>query len=149
MPRLTWCLATLVVVVAACGLLLAGGCGPRGKRLPETGATLEGTVSYGQERVMVAMIIVQGESGASTADVGEDGRYKVENVPLGTVYIGVNTAAGKGRMMGKFMAQSQNKGQGSLPKMIDVPDKYADPTASGITTTINKGENRFDIVIPK
>jgi hypothetical protein len=147
MPRWTQRLATLAV--AACGLLLAGGCDLTAKRLPETGATLEGTVTYGQEPVMVAMIIVQGEGGASTTYIGEDGRYKAENVPLGTAHLAVNTAAGKGQMMGQIMAKSQGKGQGSLPKMIDVPAKYADPTTSGITTTINKGANTFDIVIPK
>jgi hypothetical protein len=147
MPRLTQRLATLAV--ATCGLLLVVGCGGmKGKRLPVTGATLEGTVTYGEERVMVAMILIQGEGGASTAFIGEDGRYKAENVPLGTVNIAVNTEAGKGQMMGKFMAASQEKGQGP-PKMIDVPAKYADPTESGITTTIKKGENKFDIVISK
>jgi hypothetical protein len=30
-----------------------------------------------------------------------------------------------------------------------VPAKYADPASSGIKTTVNKGENKFDIVIPK
>jgi hypothetical protein len=147
MPRLTQRLA--ILAVAACLLIVLGGCGLSEKRLPVTGATLEGTVTYGQEPVMVAMIIVQGESGASTTFIGEDGRYKAENVPLGTVHLAVNTAAGKGQMMGKIMSQSQNKEQGALPKMIDVPDKYADPTASGITTTINKGENKLDIVIRK
>jgi hypothetical protein len=147
MPRLTQRLAPLAV--AMCGLLAVAGCGGLyGKRLPVTGATLEGTVTYGQERVMVAMIIIQGENGASTAFIGEDGRYKAENVPLGTVHIAVNTQAGKGQMMGKIMAASQEKGQ-APPKMIDVPAEYADPTASGITTTIKKGENKFDIVIAK
>jgi hypothetical protein len=147
MIRSTTRLATLTV--AACGLLLAGGCGLHEQRLPETGATLEGTVNYGQEPVLVAMIIVQGDSGAATAYVGEDGHYKAENVPLGTVHVAVNTAAGKGQMMGKMMAQGQGKGQAPLPKMIDVPAKYGDPNTSGITTTVNKGENKFDVVIPK
>jgi hypothetical protein len=147
MPRLTQRLATLAV--ATCALLLVLGCdGQSGRRLPVTGATLEGTVTYGQERVMVAMILIQGEGGASTAFVGEDGRFKAENVPLGTVHIAVNTEAGKGQMMGKFMAASQEKGKGP-PNVIDVPAKYADPTGSGITTTIKKGENKFDIVITK
>jgi hypothetical protein len=148
MPRTTLRLATLAV--AGFGLLLAGcGTGLREKRLPETGATLEGTVSYGKERVMVAMVIIQGEGGAATAFIGEDGRYKADNVPLGAVHIAVNTDAGKGDFQGKLMAKAQGKGQGPLPKLIDVPAKYADPTKSGITTTINKGENKFDIVIPR
>jgi hypothetical protein len=142
------CLATLTV--AGFGLLLAGcGTGLREKRLPETGASIEGKVSYGKEQVMVAMIIIQGESGAATAYIGEDGRYRADNVPLGTVHIAVNTDAGKGDFQGKLMAKSQGKGQGPLPKLIDVPAKYADPTKSGITTTINKGENKYDIVIPR
>jgi hypothetical protein len=147
MLRLNQCLATLAV--AACGLLVGGGCGLPAKELPETGATLEGKVTYGAQPIMVAMIVIQGEGGMATAFIGEDGRYKAENVPLGKVQIGVNTDAGKGQMTGKMMAQSQSKGQGSLPKIIDVPAKHADPTTSGITTTINKGGNSFDIVIPK
>ena len=148
MPRTTQCLATLAV--AGFGLLLAGcGTGLREKRLPETGATLEGTVTYGKEKVMVAMVIIQGESGAASVFVGEDGRYRADNVPLGTVHIAVNTDAGKGDFQGKMMAKAHGKAEGQLPKLIDVPAKYGDPTKSGITTTINKGENKFDIVIPR
>src|SRR5262249_61302369 len=109
MSRSTKSQATLAV--AAWGLLLVGGCGPSGVRLPETGATLEGTVTYGKEPVLVAMVIIQGEGGAATAYVGDDGRYKAVNVPLGKVQIAVNTAAGKGQMTGKIMAQSQGKGR--------------------------------------
>jgi hypothetical protein len=137
-----------ILAVAAFGLFLAG-CGLHERRLPETGATLEGTLSYGKDPVPAAMIIVQGEGSAATTFAGDDGHYKAENVPLGTVHIAVNTDAGKGQMMGRIQAQAQGKGQGPLPKLIDVPAKYADPTKSGITTTVNKGENKFDIVIPK
>jgi hypothetical protein len=138
-----------ILAVAGFGLFLAGcGIGLREKRLPETGATLEGTVMYGKEPVLVAMIIVQGEGAAATTYVGEDGHYKAENCPIGTVHIAVNTDAGKGQMMGRVVAHSQGKGP-APPKMIDVPAKFADPTTSGITTTVNKGENKFDIVIPR
>jgi hypothetical protein len=138
------------LAVAGFGLLLVGcGIGLREKRLPETGATLEGTVTYAGQKVEVAMVIVQGKDGSATAFIGEDGRYKAENVPRGEVNIGVNTVAGKGQIMGKVVAKSQGKGEGPLPKMIDVPAKYADPATSGITTTVNKGANTFDIVISK
>jgi hypothetical protein len=50
--------------------------------------------------------------------------------------------------MGRIMAQSQGKANGA-PKLIDVPAKYADPAKSGITTTVSKGENKYDIVIPR
>jgi hypothetical protein len=148
MRRTTRPLALLAL--AGFGLILAGcGIGLREKRLPESGATLEGTVTYGAEKVEVAMVIVQGKDGSATAFVGEDGRYKAENVPLGEVSIAVNTEAGKGQVMGKMVAHSQGKGEGKLPRLLNVPAKYADPATSGIKTTVNKGENTFNIVIPK
>jgi hypothetical protein len=139
-----------LLAVAGCGLLLAGcGIGLHERRLPESGATLEGTVTYGTEKVEVALVIVQGKDGSATASIGEDGRYKADNVPLGEVSIAVSTEAGKGQMMGKMVAQAQGKGEGKPPKLINVPAKYADPATSGIKTTVNKGENTFNIVIPK
>lgn len=134
-------------LLAACCLLFAS-CMESGVRLPETGATLEGTVSYGNEKVLVALVIVQGEKSSATGDVGEDGRYKVENVPLGEVKIAVNTDAGKGKQMSKAMAQSQGKAK-ALPKVIDVPPKYANPETSGLKTSIKKGSNTYDVVISK
>ena len=148
MRRIRQCLPLLVV--AGFGLWLAGcGGGVRYHKYEETGATLEGTVTYGDQKLEVAMVIVQGQNGSATAFIGEDGRYKATNVPLGAVNLAVNTDAGKGEMQGKFMAQSQGKGGGTLPKVIDVPAKYADPSTADIKVTIHKGENKFDIVIPK
>jgi hypothetical protein len=129
---------SLVILVASCDI------GPR--RLPETGATLEGTVTYGPDKVLVAMIIAQGDSGSSTEFIGEDGHYKLQNVPLGEVRLGVNVGAGKGQLMSKQMDPA-NKGK--LPKVTEVPAKYYDPTTSGIKTAISKGENTYNIVIPK
>jgi hypothetical protein len=127
------------------GLLLTG-CGPSGVHYPETGATLEGTVAYGKDKVGAALVIAQNNTGSATAFVDDDGRYKLENVPLGEVNIGVDTEAGKGMAMGKLQGASQGKAV-QAPKLIDVPGQYADPSTSGIKTTINKGANTYNIVI--
>jgi hypothetical protein len=145
MYRTELCVARLALLGLA---VLLGGCGPGGIRYPETGATLEGTVTYGKDSVGVALVIAQNESGAATGFVDDDGRYRLQNVPLGEVHIAVNTDAGKGRAIGAAMAQSQGKAKGA-PKIVDVPAKFADPAKSGITTTISKGANTFDIVIPR
>ena len=131
-------------------LLLLAGCSLGGSevRYQESGATLEGTVTYGKETVGAALVIAQNETGSATAFVDDNGHYKLENVPLGEVNIGVNTAAGKGQAMGKAMAQAQGKAKGA-GKMIDVPGHIADPAKSGIKTKVNKGANTFDIVIPR
>ncbi len=139
----------LLTVSALC-LFSLSCAGARYEPLPETGATLEGTVSYGKERVAAALIVVAGETASAQGMVGEDGRYKLTNVPLGEVTIAVNTAAAKGMMMGKAITPSQDrKGKAAVPKIVDVPAKYFDPSKSGIRTTVRKGDNTFDIVVPK
>jgi hypothetical protein len=137
--------------LAGFGLWLAGCNYNRLVEVPLTGATLEGTITYGKEKVAAALVTAQGQGGAAASGfVGDDGRYKILNVPLGAVSIGVNTDAGKGQMMSKVMARSAGKEKGPpLPKVIDVPAKFGDPNTSGINTTINKGTNTFDIVISR
>src|SRR5438552_11231046 len=134
--------------LAAAFAVLAASCGERGERLPETGASLEGTISYGGAKVPFAMVTVMGQNGMATGNVREDGRYNVKNVPLGEVTIGVNTMAAKGEYVSKVMAESKGKGK-SPSKFVDVPAKYQDPENSGLKTTVTKGVNAYDIVIPK
>lgn len=134
--------------VAMLGLALLLTACPSGVKYPETGATLEGTVKYGNDKVGAALVIAQNNSGSATGFVDADGHFKLENVPLGEVNIAVNTEAGKGEAMGRAMSQAQGKAKGP-PKNIDVPKQYADPATSGIRTTVNKGANTFDISIPR
>jgi hypothetical protein len=132
-----------LVLLTGAGLVLGlAGCGGGLRRVPETGSTLDGTVTYGNEKVLVAMVIAAGDSGAQ-GYIGEDGRYKIENVPLGEVKLAVNVDAGRAQLMGKIMAKQ------AVPKVVNVPAKYGDPDTSGIKTTISKGANKYDIVIPK
>lgn len=139
----------LTTVTAALPL----ACGPSGVRYPETGATLEGTVKYGNDPVPFALVIAVGQTSA-TGKVERDGRYTISNCPLGEVKLAVNTDAGKGDYMTLVMSASQPGPDGkaqktSLPKFIDVPKKYHNPETSGLRTTVAKGNNTFDIVIPK
>ena len=143
-------LAALTLAPTACGKFV------REERLPESGATLEGTIKYGDEPVQFALVLVRTPNASATGKVGEDGRYRVENVPLGEVQIGVNTAAAMGEYQSKMMAGGANKGPGAVGKgrvtglkFTPVPEKYFNPETSGFTTSVTKGANTFDIVIPK
>ena len=141
-----------LTLVALAGLGLGPvACGPHISevRRPETGATLEGTVTYGSEKVTVALVIAQGENSTAQAFIGDDGRYKLENVPLGEVHLAVNTAAGKGQMMSQMMAQSQGKAKGTPKVVVEVPAKFGSPTTSGLKTTVSAGPNTYNIAIPK
>jgi len=128
-------------------------CGPSGVTYPESGATLEGKVTYGNEPVPFAMIIAVGQTSATTM-VQRDGSYTLTNCPLGEVKIAVNTEAGRGEYMSAVMAVSQPGPDGKVVgqakiKFVEVPKKYHDPETSSLRTTVNKGKNSFDIKIPK
>jgi hypothetical protein len=144
MVRSLQSLAPWTVVLV--GLTLAG-CSGKYEKYEESGATLDGTVTYGKDQIQVALVIAQGANGSAQGFIDDDGHYHLTNVPLGQVNIGVNTQAGKGQLTSKLMAQ--RGGTARTPKVIDVPDKFANPGTSGIKTNIEKGENKFDVVIPK
>ena len=79
--------------------------------------------------------------------------FKVTNVPTGEVKIGVDTGPAQGQMKGRAMAGTDPNAKGgkrAIPaKIVDVPKKYQKAETSGIMTNIKKGQNTFDIVIPK
>ena len=146
MPRLSHILSLSVFTCFA-------ACNTYESRLPETGATLEGTVTYGGETVPMALVVVVSPKGQATGQI-EEGRYKVENAPLGDVNIGVNTEAVKGQMISQQMAQSyKGPGKGGTrapaPHLVEVPSKYWEAEKSGITTTVKRGKNTHNIVLSK
>jgi hypothetical protein len=133
--------------------LLLSSCGERGQRYPETGATLEGRVTYGKDPVPLALVIVAAQGSSATGRADEEGRYKVENAPLGEVTIGVNTDAAKGEFTSRMMAgaykgpEARGAGKVVMPKIVVVPPRFFNPETSGIKTTVTKGTNAFDIVV--
>jgi len=133
--------------ILAVGCILAG-CTRYEYRLPETGAMLEGTVTYGGETLQMAQINVLGEKSQAIGEI-QNGRYTVENVPLGEVKIGVNTEAVRSNMIGQQMARAKGVDTGPALKFIAVPAKYAEPDTSGISTTTKRGKNSFDIILTK
>jgi hypothetical protein len=137
---------TLAILVVCFNLV---GCGNGEVRYPDSGATLEGTVTYGPDKITDAMIIALNDKGKATGFVDQDGHYKLENVPLGEVNLAADSEAARGAAIGKLMAKTQGKGDKAGIKILELPRKYQDPAKSGITTTIVKGANTFNIVIPR
>jgi hypothetical protein len=144
------------LLVIVCALLTSCGYGVREITLPETGATLEGTVTYGTEAVPAAMVIVTGQKGSANGYIDEaTGRYSISNVPLGEVKVAVNVEPARGQMQGKMMSgyyqgpEAKKRGIAAPPKLVSVPAKYADPNTTTLTTTVHEGNNTFDIKIPK
>src|SRR5438552_15454857 len=132
-----------LALVLGCAI---AGCARYEYRLPATGATLEGVVTYGGETVQMAQINVMSDKSQAIGQI-EGGRYKVENVPLGAVKLGVNTEAMRSNMIGQQMARAKGVSTAPPLKFISVPAKYAEPDTSGITTTVKQGKNTFEIVL--
>ncbi len=127
-------------------------------RLSETGATLEGTIRYKGDPVSFAQVIVVTNTTSASGSVGEDGKYRVVNVPLGEVKIAVNTELARGDYQSAVMAAGAYKGpeakeQGKVEqskvnlKFVSVPKEYWDPNTTPLKTTIQAGANTFDINI--
>lgn len=158
MPALRSRLAALAVgavarAVAACG----GDSSHRPVAMSDTGATLEGTVKAGSEQLHYAMIMVKSAGGTASGKIDEEGRYKISNVPLGEVQVGVNTSAAQGDFTADQMRAGAMTGGGEggkagrkrvNVKMIHLKEQYFDPASSGLKTTVNAGANTFDIVLP-
>lgn len=148
--------ALRAAALAAAAGLVGCGYGVKEQRLPETGASLEGAITFNGETVHYAEVRVVSETASAFGRVGENGRYKVENVPVGPVTVTVNTDAAKGDYTSLTMSRSYKgpKGEGAAgggppPKFVGVPKKYAEPESSGLTTTVAAGANTFDIKLPK
>lgn len=123
--------------------------------LPNTGASLEGAVKYGDKILAFGIVIVEGAGSSAQGQINQDGTYRVENVPVGAAKLAVVTNPGMAR--GAQMAGGRNvgpgdKGKGALgkvPDYVDVPTKYHSTATSGLAYTIQQGVNQHDIVIGK
>ena len=83
---------SLSVSRIACISMLAAlswvaGCGVRESKLEESGATLTGTITYKGSPIEFAMVTIQSKDGKQSANgrVNDDGKYRVDNAPLGEV----------------------------------------------------------------
>jgi len=133
--------------VGALSLVLASCSTGRYEPIPETGATLTGTVTYKKELLKAGLVLVQGKGAGANGEIGEDGRYEVKNVPLGDVTVAVNLGAARGKLIGQAAANKAQGGKAPEVKLPNIPGKYADVATSPLKTTVNKGQNTFDIVI--
>jgi len=117
------------------------------KPVAETGATLTGTVRFKHELLHTGLVLVQGASAGAQGRIHEDGHYTVENVPLGGVTLVVTMGPARGEAMGLIAAQRAKGEHVAVPKIVNLPAKYGDATASPLKTTIEKGDNTYDIAM--
>jgi hypothetical protein len=143
--------AWLGFLILSLGFLLPG-CG-------KNVAKVTGTIKYDGKDLPVGTVAIYGEGDKFASGGIEDGKYTVMNAPVGDVKIAVTVptdASASGtegsRSPGQMKDASQVKdmqGKTAMKKPLPIPPIYSDKEKSGITTTLKKGNNTFDIDMPK
>lgn len=135
------------VLLLSCGLL--AGCG--GSK-----GTVSGKVSYkGQPLKGGNVSIVSKAGGALNSTIGEDGTYKISQVPLGPATITVETRSlrpvSQKSMPGPYAKAPKDAlppgldSSGDAKHYVPIPEQYADPEKSGLSLDVKSGSQPHDI----
>jgi hypothetical protein len=153
----------------ACGGLLllglltvAAGCGPNYKAR----GTVKGKVTFANKNLTVGSVMFHGKDNMTgSASIDKNGNYVMNDAPLGEVQITVDVPkappggigmmkAGPGLKASKDVKSVDPEGSGkSISMMIGdmpsyvlpIPEKYAKVETSGLTYTVQRGEQTHDI----
>jgi hypothetical protein len=132
-------------IVIAFGLAGCGG---------PTFAPVEGKVTLDGQAVSAGRVTFYSADGKSAiiAKISPDGTYRAVDVPCETVRVTVAPLeklerirvqrGAKGKASGISEAQAE-----ALENTTKIPEKYADPDASGLTVTVKSGANTYNIEI--
>jgi hypothetical protein len=140
-------------------LILAVGCGPNYKAR----ATVKGMVTFAGKNLTTGSVMFHGQHNLTgSATIDKNGNYICNDAPLGDVTITVSVPkvpdGGIGRIMPPGMKDKSTKSvdpsgsgksisiMGDMPSnVVPIPEKYADVKTSGLTYTVKRGENTYDI----
>ncbi|MEK6257574.1 MAG: hypothetical protein AABP62_03050 [Planctomycetota bacterium] len=148
--------ATLCIVVSSLGFGIVGCGGDSGPKL----AGVTGTVTYGGKPLAGATVTMQTEGVKGQASLGStdsSGKFKMTTggragVPVGKARVGISKAAdttggaAKTDMKPEDMMKLQKAAGGTTKKQEPpkpaIPEKYADPTKSGLTADVGANESK-------
>ena len=123
----------LAIFVASLMIGVVVGCS-------EPVGSISGEVKVKDKPVPFGLIAFQTQGRKPKLVSGEikDGKYSVASVPVGEVVVTVQSVAIK--------AAPPPKGTKATPPAptVTVPPKYADPKKSGLTFTVQQGENTYN-----
>jgi hypothetical protein len=92
------------------------------------------------------------DKGEAVAYIGRDGAYHAIDVPLGAMKVWVTppTKMERQKMARRGGARKERPADTPEPEpplasIVPIPQKYQDPTSSGLTTTVQAGPNTYNI----
>jgi hypothetical protein len=138
-------------------LVFSVGCGPNYKAR----GSVKGKVTLAGKHLTTGSGMFNGKNMSGSAAIDKEGNYSMPDAPLGAVTITVAVPklppGGLARMKlppGTKETKSvdpEGSGKsisimGEMPShVVPIPDKYANEATSGLTYTVQKGEQTFDI----
>ena len=142
--------ARLVMLVVLAGALAVAGCG-------RSSGTVTGTVTYKGKALKGGSVVfippAGGEAATVSAQIGEDGTFTAEKVPVGDVKVTVDTSylkpaprTGPREYQAPPGHENPNKSSGnSGANYVPIPPKYADPAQTPLKCTVKSGSQKYDI----
>lgn len=121
-------------------LLLLNSCGGR-----PTGV-VSGEITYKDQPLSLGTVAMIAEDGTVASGMINDGRYNIENVPVGPVKITVHVYP-PSPMMAPPTGPVAGSKQKPLLVFVPIPDRYADASRSGLTYTVVKGPQTHDVAL--
>lgn len=146
-------------LLACCFLLFPTGCGPDYKAR----GVVKGTVTSGKKPLTVGTVMFYGKTGnTGSASIQPDGTYIMPDAPVGeckvTVTVPEMDPSSRARLKGKGPAMPsgpmnpEEAGGPPAPPLAVIPKevvpidaKYSNPETSGLTFTVQKGEQTYNI----
>lgn len=109
-----------------------------------------GQVTFQGEPVTAGLLVFSNHQKGvhMTAELGSDGSYELQTaggfgLPLGTYKVAVNTPIPEPPVYGAPNSIPANKPRAN--SYVNIPEKYQDFETSGLSITVEKGDNQFDI----
>ncbi|MCI0458947.1 MAG: hypothetical protein L0Z62_18470 [Gemmataceae bacterium] len=133
-------LCSLVLLIAA-----AVGCGG------QTTGTLVGKIRLGKNPLKVGSVAVYSEDGKRSGMgeiIDDDGTYLVRKAPAGKVKIGITVPTAEELLPPdpNMDPELRKHLAAQVKKLVPIPDVYADPDKSKLTTTVEPNvETTYDI----
>lgn len=149
------------------GLVILGlvafsiGCGSRSKAK----ATVKGKVAFGKQHLTAGTVQFYGPDNTfASATIDKNGNYQLNDAPVGPVKIVVSVPSlppgglrtmmpGAKTVKDKGSVDPEDPGRkisimGDMPdKVVNIPPKYGNVETSGLTFTVEKGEQTHDITL--
>lgn len=126
--------------------------------------TISGKITYqGKPLAAGTITLVPEKGGGGFSGPIRNGEYKVEGVPPGPVKIAVSTSSTPKSAIGKMQPppevmksairdrpaeQADDSAKPSASAAVPIPRKFQDPETSGLTYTVQSGNQVHDIDIP-